>query len=93
LTEPAVRQALENGHKFVGSRVDTFPVFRGISVDEDAKTISLDIRNHDGITWIKDGEVHHQGETIAYGEMRDAILRFEVHVDDVKFYSQAFHID
>lgn len=93
LTEPAVRRALEDGHKFVGSRVATFPVFRGITVDEDAKTISLDIQNHTGVTWIKDGEVHHEGETIAYGAMRDAILRFEVHMDEVKFYSQAFYID
>ncbi len=93
LTEPAVRRALENGHKFVGSRVDTFPVFRGITVDEQAHTISVDIQGHDGITWIKDGHVHHQGGTLDYGQMRDAIVRFEVQVDEVKFYSQAFYIE
>ncbi len=93
LTEPAVRRALENGHKFVGSRVDVFPVFNRITVDEEAKTISLDIENHDGVTWIKNGETHHEGESIDYSRMQDAILRFEVKVDDMVFYSQAFYVD
>ncbi|MFW6114369.1 MAG: hypothetical protein ACOC7K_01370, partial [bacterium] len=93
LTAPAVRHALENGHTVVGSRVDVFPTFNSIRVDEDAKTISVDIENHDGITWIKNGEPDGEGESIDYGGMRDTVLRFEVEVDEAVFYSQAFYVD
>lgn len=93
LTEEAVRHALENGHTFVGNRVDELPVFKGITVDEEAKTISLDIDHHDGIAWIKNGERHHEGESIGYAGKKDSVLRFEVSAGDVVFYSQAFYID
>ena len=93
LTEPSVRHALENGHTLVGSRVDVFPVLNRVAVDEDAKTIVLDIDYHDGVTWIKNGKTHTEGESIDYSEMEDAILRFEVKAGEAVFYSQAFYID
>ncbi len=93
LTEPSVRHALENGHALVGSRVDVFPVLRKITVDEEAKTISLDIDHHDAVTWNKNGEVLGERESVDYSKMRDAILRFEIQVGDAVFYSQAFYID
>lgn len=92
LTGPSVRHALENGHMFVGSRVDVLPVFQRIDVDAEAMTITLDILHHDSITWIKNGVVHGHGESIGYAAMRDAIVRFEVTADGAVFYSQAFHI-
>lgn len=92
LTEEAVRHALENGHKFVGSRVETLPVFNGITVDEDEQIISLDIDNHDGVVWIANGKRHHEGESVAYAEMDDTVLRFEVNAGGAVFYSQAFYI-
>ncbi|MFP4172868.1 MAG: hypothetical protein ACLFV4_08145, partial [Candidatus Hydrogenedentota bacterium] len=93
LTGDAVRQALENGHNFVGSRVDVFPVFNGITVNEEAQVISLDIANHDGVTWIANGERHHEGDSIEYAGMEDTVLRFEVDAGGAMFYSQAFYID
>ena len=93
LSEPSVRHALENGHKFVGSRADVLPDFKRITVDEEAKVISVDVENHDGITWIKNGQTHHEGESVDYSEMQDAMLRFEVKVSDAVFYSQAFYVN
>ena len=93
LTEPSVRHALVNGHTFVGSRTEVLPVFKRITVDETAKTITLDIQNHDGITWIKDGEPHDEGESIDYSEMKDAMLRFSLNAGGVAFLSQAFYIE
>jgi hypothetical protein len=93
LTGPSVRRAFENGHTFVGSRAETLPVFRRITVDEDAKTIRLEIQNHDGITWIRDGKPHHEGPSIDYSGMKDAMLRFRVKVGEVVFLSQAFYIN
>ena len=93
LTEDAVRHALKNGHNFVGSRVEALPVFNEIAVDEDAKIISLDIANHDGVTWIANGERHDEGDSIEYAGMEDTVLRFEVDAGGAVFYSQAFYID
>lgn len=93
LTEPAVRHALENGHQFVGSRVDVFPAFNSIRVDEEAGRILVDIDNHDGIRWIKNGQPEHEGESLDYSGMKETVLRFEVKVDDAVFYSQAFYVD
>ncbi|MFO7775886.1 MAG: PHP domain-containing protein [Candidatus Hydrogenedentota bacterium] len=93
LTDDAMRHALENGHNFVGSRVDVLPVFNAITVDEDAKVISLDIDNHEGIVWIANGERNHEGESIEYAGMEDTVLRFEVDAGGAVFYSQAFYID
>ena len=92
LTEEAVRRALKRGHNFVGERVDAHPQFNGIAVDEEANTITLDIEHHDSVTWIKNGEIFHEGEALDYSAVEDAILRFEVNVGDAVFYSQAFHI-
>ncbi len=92
LTEPSVRHALENGHMFVGSRTEVLPVFQRVTVDDEAKTISVQIDNHDGITWIQDGEPVHTGDSIDFSEMKDVLLRFRVQVGEVVFLSQAFHI-
>lgn len=92
LTEPSVRHALENGHTFVGSRTEVLPVFRRVTVDDEAKTISVQIDNHDGITWIQDGEPVHTGDSIDFSEMKDTLLRFRVQAGEVVFLSQAFHI-
>ena len=92
LTEEAVRHALEHGHTFVGSRTDTYPVFNGITVDEEQKTIILDIENHKQVRWIKNGKKYTTGDRIDFSAMRDAVLRFEVDIGDVVFYSQGFYI-
>lgn len=93
LTEESVRYAIESGHIFAGQRTSTFPQFRGITVDENAKSISVDIADYEKITWIKDGEEYHEGDSIRYAEMKNAILRFEVLAGGRTFYSQAFLID
>ncbi len=93
LSEESVRRALENGHTFVGQRTSVFPQFRGINVDEAAKTISVDAADYERITWIKDGEEYHVGDSVDFSEMEDAVLRFEVLADGTTFYSQAFFID
>ncbi len=92
LTAEAVRHALERGHTFVGQRTATMPEFRRITVDEEAKTISLDIKNHDRIVWMKDGKEHSEGPQLDYSALSDSIVRFQITVGDVTFFSQALHI-
>ncbi|MBN1853274.1 MAG: hypothetical protein JW829_11140 [Pirellulales bacterium] len=92
LTAEAVRHALTHGHTFVGHRTKTPPLFQRITVDEEAKTISLDIQNCDRVVWIKDGKEHGEGLQFHYAELMDSIVRFQVTVSDATFYSQAFHI-
>ncbi len=93
LTEPSVRQALEHGHTLVGSRVEVFPKLNKITVDAEAKTISVDVENHDGITWIVNGQARQEDDSINYSQMQDKVLRFEIKVGDAVFYSQAFYVD
>lgn len=93
LTEEAVRHALRNGHTFVGKRGESYPQFRNVVVDEQANTITLKLDNYDEIEWIKNGETHATGVTLDYSEMKGAVLRFEVTLDERTFYSQAFYID
>ncbi len=92
LTENAVRHALENGHKFVGSRTDIYPQFNEIIVDEMTSTITVDIDNYDRIRWIKNGKEYVTGTTLDYSGMANAVVRFEVDQGGVTFYSQGFYI-
>ena len=93
LTEEAVRHALKNGHTFVGARTTVYPRFNRISVDDEQQTITVDVDNHDGITWYKDGLQVAEGDTVRFSGMKNAVLRFQLDVDNVVFYSQAFYID
>lgn len=96
LTAEAVRHAIKSGHTFVGIRSEVYPEFREITVDEAAKTISVDIPNIDGeaIEWIRNGEAHHRGATVDYSAMEDTVLRFQILNEAGRgFFSQAFHID
>ncbi len=92
LTEEAVREALQRGQTFVGRRVDTYPRINSIEVDEEQNLIVVDIDNQDKITWIKDSQVYHVGNSIDYSDMDDAVLRFEITSANQIFYSQAFLI-
>lgn len=93
LTEPAIRHALTNGHKFAGSRTEVYPQFRGIEVDEQANTITLDIENYEQITWIRDGAEYSTGTTLDYSEMEQTVLRFEVEQGGATFLSQGFYVE
>ena len=90
LTEESIRHALVNGHAFVGQRAKSYPTIKGITVDEQMHTITLDIDGHNGITWFKDGEICTTGPVVDYSDMRDSILRFTLKVEGRTFYSQAF---
>ncbi len=92
LTAESVRHALESGHTFVGQLSSSHPEFRSITVDESTKSIVLDIENADRVVWLKDGEEHAEGFVFNYADIVDAIVRFQVELGDVTFYSQAFHI-
>ncbi len=93
LTEEAVRNALQKGHKFMGQRVATYPRFNRIEVDEALDIITVDVDNHDGITWYKDGEEYATGASMSYAGLKDAVVRFQLDVDGALFYSQSFYID
>lgn len=92
LTEEAVRHAMERGHTLVGLQGETYPELKGVVVDEEAGTLTLKVDNHEGILWIKNGELVHEGESIIFTGMSDAILRFEIKMGRRTFYSQAFYI-
>lgn len=92
LTAEAVRQALENGHTFVGQRTETLPESKRITVDPTAATISLELRHANGVVWFVDGEAAAEGLSFDYSDLTDSIVRFQVSVDAVTFYSQAFHV-
>ncbi len=92
LTEDAVRNALQNGHKIVGSRVETLPVFHSIEVNERDNEITLDLSHYDTVTWFKNGREFQKGNTVDYSNVRDAVLRFEVESGGQTFYSQGFYI-
>lgn len=93
LTEEAVRSALEQGHKFVGTRVDVFPEINAIIVDDAAQTLTVDAEHHDGVTWFKDGAEYATGDALDYSDMENAVVRFQLAVDGATFYSQAFYIE
>ncbi len=92
LTEDAVRHALTNGHKIVGSRVDPLPEFHTIEVDEQRNRISVNASNYEEITWIKNGQEYTRGDYLDYSNIRDSIVRFQMESGGVIFYSQAFYI-
>ncbi len=92
LTMEAVREALESGHNFVGSRSEFYPVFNSITTDPDQRTIVLDVEDYEEIRWIKNGRQYTSGTSVEYSGMRDAVLRFEVDAGGSTFYSQAFYI-
>ncbi len=59
------------------------PALREISVDETDKTISLDILNSDRVVWIKDGDEYAEGLSFNYSQLKDAIVRAQVHLGEL----------
>lgn len=84
-TEEGLKHALKNGHSFISNTsnvMDDAPVISSISVDEDAKKITIEGEDYDTIEWFHgntgdffESVVVSEGETFEYGAFEGNYVR------------------
>jgi hypothetical protein len=78
LDREGVRDALAAGRFFYehAAEGDTAPEFAAVDHDPNRGELSVDVRGHDGIEWVSNGDVVATGSTLSYGDEAVDLQRY-----------------